>query len=358
MSVMKIRFEKRDNQSILRTSITILVSVIIALAISGILIASVGANPVAVYQKMLEKVFFSSRGIEKMLQGSLPLLFCGLGVALTFKMNLSNIGAEGQYAIGAITGAAFVFYGPKVEGVLGLVLVALACFIGGAVWAFICALPKAFWNVNESITTLMMNYVALIILSYLCMGPWKMKGQNVARTDWIPEGLELPSFLIGEMEISVGIIIGIVIAVLIFCAYKYTTGGYQLLVISKNPTAAKYAGISIKKNILTVMALSGGLAGLAGFVQYTGVTRHLVEGMPNDAGYTAIVIAYLSRLNPLAVVVVSILFAGLQISSPYVQSQGVPSEIATMMQGVIMICVIAGEFFQRYKLVVSKEGKV
>lgn len=357
MSVMKIRFEKRDKQTVLRTSITILVSVIVALAISGILISSVGADPFAVYQRMVEKVFLSPKGIEKMLKSSLPLLFCGLGVALTFKMNLSNIGAEGQYAIGAITGAAFVYYGPKVEGAFGLILVALVCFLGGAFWAFICAVPKALWNVNESITTLMMNYVALIILSYLCLGPWKMEGQNVARTDWIPEGLELPTIQIGEIDVSVGIIVGIVIAVLIFCAYKYTTGGYQLLVISKNATAAKYAGISIKKNIMIVMALSGGLAGLAGFVQYTGVTRHLVEGMPNDAGYTAIVIAYLSRLNPLAVVVVSILFAGLQISSPYVQSQGVPSEIATMMQGVIMICVIAGEFFQRYKLVVSKEEK-
>ena len=353
MNVMKIRFEKREKQHIFRTAATIIISVIVALIISGLLIMSIGVNPISVYSKMLEKVFLSSRGIEKMLEGSLPLMFCGLGVALTFKMNLSNIGAEGQYAIGAIAGAAFVFYGPKIEGVPGLVLVALACFVGGAVWAFICALPKAFWDVNESITTLMMNYVALIILTYLCQGPWKMKRQNVARTERIPKGLELPVIEIGEMEISVGIIIGIIVAALIFCAYKYTTGGYQLLVISKNPTAAKYAGISIKKNILTVMALSGGLAGLAGFVQYTGVTHHLVEGMPNDAGYTAIVIAYLSRLNPLAVVIVSVLFAGLQISLPYVQSQGVPSEIATMMQGVIMICVIAGEFFQRYKIVVS-----
>lgn len=350
---MKISFEKREKQSFLRTTITILLSVIVALVISGVLIISVGADPLAVYQRIWEKVFVSTRGIEKMLKGSLPLMFCGLGVALTFKMNLNNIGAEGQYAMGAITGAAFVFYGPQVEGIPGLLLLALACFAGGALWAFICAIPKALWDVNESITTLMMNYVALIALTYLCMGPWKMEGQNVARTDWIPEGLELPNFVVGDMEISVGIIIGIIIAVLIFCAYKYTTGGYQLLVISKNATAAKYAGISIKKNILMVMALSGGLAGLAGFMQYAGAMHHITDKMTNDAGYTAIVIAYLSRLNPMAVVVTSILFAGLQISTPYVQSQGVPSEIATMMQGVIMICVIAGEFFQRYRVVVS-----
>ena len=159
------------------------------------------------------------------------------------------------------------------------------------------------------------------------------------------------------VSLPVAIITLIVVAGIIFFAYKCTTGGYQLLVISKSPKSAQYAGISIKKNILSVMALSGGLAGLAGFAQYAGVTHRIVENMPNNAGYTAIVIAYLSRLNPFVVVLVSVLFGGLQNSTAYVQSLGVPSQIATMMQGVIMIFVIAGEFFQRYKLVVMKEGK-
>ncbi len=353
----RIRFEKREKSSALRTLITSIIFVALALVFCGILIATVGSNPLEVYETMFSKAFLSSRGIEKMLRGSLPLMFCGLGVALTFKMNLSNIGAEGQYAIGAISGAAFVLFGPELEGTFGILITALCCFLGGAIWALLCALPKAYWNVNESITTLMMNYIALAILAYLCMGPWKMKGQNVGQTDRIPKGLELPEIAIGNLDISVGIIFGILVAVAIFLAYKCTTGGYQLTVISHSLKSAEYAGINIKKNILLVMALSGGLAGLAGFTQYAGVTHRVMENMPAGAGYTAIVIAYLSRLNPLAVVVVSILFAGLQNSTVYVQSMGVPSQIATMMQGAIMLFVIAGEFFQRYKLLVIKEEK-
>ncbi len=359
MSTMKyrIRLEKREKQSALRILVTSVLFVVVALVFCGVLIATVGANPLEVYGAMISKSFLQSRGIEKMLRGSLPLMFCGLGVALTFKMNLSNIGAEGQYAMGVIAGGAFVLMGPKIEGPIGILLLALCCFIGGAFWAFLCAIPKAFWDVNESITTLMMNYIALAILTYLCMRPWKMKGQNVAQTERISKGLEIPELRIGDMDISVGIILGIAVAVLIYLAYKCTTGGYQLTVISHSLKSAEYAGINIKKNILLVMALSGGLAGLAGFTQYAGVTHRIMVGMPNDAGYTAIVIAYLSRLNPLAVVIVSVLFAGLQNSTIYVQSLGVPSQVATMMQGAIMLCVIAGEFFQRYKILALKEDK-
>ena len=306
---------------------------------------------------MFRKSFFSLSGIQKMLAASLPLLFCGLGVALTFKMNLNNIGAEGQYAIGVIAGGAFVMYGPEIEGPLGWLMLAACCFIGGAFWALLCALPKAYWDVNESITTLMMNYIALTILTFLCQGPWKMKGQNVAQTERIPAGLELPDIKIGEFNVSIGIIFGILAAVIIYVVYKYTVSGYRISVIGKNPTAAKYAGIDIKKSIILALVVSGGLAGLAGYTQYAGVTHRIMEGMPNNAGYTAIVIAFLSRLNPLAVVVVSILFAGLQNSTAYVQAMGVSSRLSYMMQGAIMLFVIAGEFFIRYRMRVAKEVK-
>ena len=337
----------------LRTLIMSVVFVFLALVFCGFIIASVGFNPVEVYGKMLTKVFFSGKGIRKMVEASLPLMFCALGVALTFKMNLNNIGAEGQYAMGVLAGGAFVLFGPQIEGPAGMVITALCCFLGGAVWALIPALTKAYWDVNESITTLLLNYIALMILSYLCLGPWKKPGQNVGQTERIPRGLELPE--IGNTGINVGLIFGILVAVLIYLAYRCTTDGYQLSVIRSSKNAARYAGINIKRNIILVMLLSGGLAGLGGFVQYSAVTHRIMEGMPNNAGYTAIVIAYLSRLNPLVVIIVSILFAGLQNSSATVQVLGVPTQIATMIQGTIMLFVIASEFFQKYKLVRVKE---
>lgn len=351
----KIRLEKRAEQSVLRIVFTSLIFTALALAFCGIIIAAVGFHPLEVYQKMLSKVFFTQRGLRKSIEASLPLMFCGLSVALAFRMNLNNIGAEGQYAVGVLCGGAYALYGPEISGVPGIVLLALCCFAGGAVWALLCAIPKAFWNVNESITTLMLNYIALIIMSYLCLGPWKAKGQNVGQTERLPKYLELPE--LGNTKLSSGIILAIVIAVLIFLAYKYTTEGYQISVIRHSLSSARYAGMNIKRNILLVMIISGGLAGLAGFVQYAGVSHRIIEGMPNNAGYTGIVIAYLSRLNPLVVIIVSILFAGLQNSSATVQVMGVPTQIATMIQGAVMIFVIAGDFFQRYKIVVQKEAK-
>ena len=354
---MKIRFEKREKQTALRTLLVTLVCVLLTLVFCGVIIAASGFNPLEVYVEMFSKSYFSLSGIRKMLAACMPLLFCGLAVALTFKMNLNNIGAEGQYAVGVIAGGAFVMYGPQVEGPLGWLMLAACCFIGGALWALLSALPKAFWNVNESITTLMMNYIALTVLTFLCQGPWKMKGQNVAQTARIPKGLELPDIVIGNFNINLGVIFGIVVAVIMYVVYKYTTAGYRISVIGNNPTAAKYAGIDIKKTILTVMLLSGGLAGLAGYAQYAGVTHRIMEGMPNSAGYTAIVIAFLSRLNPIAVVVVSILFAGLQNGTAYVQAMGVSSRLSYMIQGAMMLFVIAGEFFIRYKMIITREEK-
>ena len=170
----KLRLEKRESVSTVRIVLTSILFTLIAFAFCGIIIASVGFNPLEVYGKMLNKVFLSGKGIRKMINASLPLMFCGLGVALTFKMNLNNIGAEGQYAMGAIFGGAFVLYGPEIRGIGGGIILAVMCFLGGAFWALLCAIPKAYWNVNESITTLMLNYIALIILSYLVLGPWKM----------------------------------------------------------------------------------------------------------------------------------------------------------------------------------------
>lgn len=350
----RFRLEKKSSTSGLAVLLNSILFVGLALVFCGFIIAAVGFNPLEVYAKMFSKAFLSARGIRKAIESGLPLMLCGLGVSIAFRMNLNNIGAEGQYAIGAICGAGYVLFGPELPGILGFIVLALCCFLGGALWALLCALPKAFWDVDESITTLMLNYIALILLSYLCLGPWKAQGQNVGQTEKIPETLQLPE--IPVLEVNVAFLLVLIIALILFLFYKYTTTGFQINVIGKSLTAARYAGINIKKNIILVLSLSGGLAGLAGFVQYSGITGRVMENMPNNAGYTAIVIAYLSRFNPLVVILVSFLFAGLQNSSATVQVMGVPAQIATMMQGAIMLIVIAGDFFQRYKIVSTKKG--
>lgn len=350
----KLRLERKTGSSNLSVLLNCLVFVALALVFCAFIIGAAGFNPLEVYQKMFSKAFLSSRGIRKAIEAGLPLMLCGLGVSIAFRMNLNNIGAEGQYAVGAIFGGIFAFYGPKVPGVWGIIILGVCCFAGGALWAMLCAAPKAFWNVDESITSLMLNYVALILLSYLCLGPWKAKGQNVGQTEKIDRALALPE--IPGTKVSAAFLLVVVIALLLFFFYRNTTSGYQINVIGKSPLAARYAGMNIRKNILLVLGISGGLAGLAGFVQFAGITGRIQENMPNNAGYTGIVIAYLSRFNPLVVILVSFLFAGLQNSSATVQVMGVPAQIATMMQGAIMIVVIAGDFFLRYRITISGKG--
>ncbi len=312
-----------------------------------------GFSPIPVFAKMISYSFLNTRGLVGSINAGLPLMFCGLSVAIAFKMNLNNIGAEGQFAIGAVLGGAFALYGPTMPAPISGVVMFLLCAAGGALWALIAAVLKAYWKVNETIVTLMLNYIALLFLDYLCYGPWMAPKQTTAMTMVIPESLQLP--IIGGA--STGVVLAIFIAVILYLFFKYTTSGYQIAVIKNSLSTADYAGIPVKKYILFVFAISGALAGLAGYVEVAGVIHRVQAQLPGGSGYTGIVIAYLSQFNPLVVILVSILFGGLANSSAVVQIMGVPSQIATMIQGTLMIAVIVGEFFNHYKVVKTSDSK-
>lgn len=338
--------EKRQTVALYAKILNPIVFVLLGLAFSSIFILANGFQPIPVFAKMISYSFLNLRGLTGSVNAALPLMFCGLSVAVAFKMNLNNIGAEGQFAMGAILGGAFALYGPTLPGPLSLLVMFVLCAIGGAVWALIAAVLKAYWKVNETIVTLMLNYIALLFLSYLCYGPWMAPKQTTAMTVAIPKFMNLPD--LGGA--SSGVLIAVALAVLLFLFFKYTTGGYQIAVIKNSRPAAEYAGISVKRYILFVFLLSGALAGVAGFAQVTGIVHRLQAQLPGGNGYTGIVIAYLSQFNPLVVILVSILFGGLVNSCAVIQIMGVPSQIATMIQGTVMIFVIAGEFFNNYRL--------
>ena len=325
--------------------------VILGLAFSALFILASGFQPIPVFAKMISYSFLNARGIASSINAALPLMFCGLSVAIAFKMNLNNIGAEGQFAIGAIAGGAFALYGPALPGPLSVIAMFFFCAAGGALWALIAAALKAYWKINETIVTLMLNYIALLFLDYLCYGPWMAPKQTTAMTVTIPESMYLP--MMGGA--SSGLLLAIVIAVLLYLFLKYTTGGYQIAVIKNSIRSAEYAGIPVKLYILIVFVISGALAGLAGFAEVTGIIHRLQSQLPGGSGYTGIVIAYLSRFNPLTVILVAILLGGLENSCAIVQIMGVPSQIATMMQGTIMIFVIIGEFFNHYSVSIYRE---
>ncbi len=341
-------FVKRTDLTLARRILNPIVFVLLALAFSGIFLIGLGHNPFTVYGQML-KAIFSVRGIEKSIVAGMPLIFTGLAVAFGYRMNLNNIGADGQYALGAIFCIWFGLFGPDMPAVPKIILMFVFAMAGGAIAALLAAIPRALWGVSETILTMMLNYVLLYFLNFLMYGPWKERGQMIAQTAKIDERYRLPD--IGGSGVHSILIIAIVIAVLLFLFHKYTAKGYEMEVIKNRPEAARYAGINVKANIILVLAVSGAIAGLAGFAQVGGIIHRVQADMPNGAGYTGIVIAYLAGLNPLNVVIVAILFGALQISAVAVQISGVPSQIATMIQGSIMLFVIAGSFFNRYKLV-------
>lgn len=343
-----IQIEKRYTVPLANKILNPIIFVFLGLVFSSIFIITCGFHPMAVYAKMISYSFMNLRGINGSIEASLPLILCGLSVAVAFKMNLNNIGAEGQYAMGAILGSAFILFGPELSTPLRFIIMFLLCAVGGGLWALIAGVLKAFWNVNETIVTLMLNYVALLFLDFLCYGPWMAAKQTSAITKSIPKAMFLPD--IGISKTNSAIMIAIIIAVLLSLFFKGTTAGYQINVIKNSVKSAEYAGINVKKYILFVLFLSGSIAGLAAFVQVTGVVHRVQAQLPGGSGYTGIVIAYLSRFNPLVVVLVSILLGGLVNSCAAVQIMGVPSQIATMIQGSIMISVIAGEFFNNYKV--------
>jgi simple sugar transport system permease protein len=354
MRIGTINIEKRQVVPLGSKILNSIVFVLLGLAFSSVLIIAVGFNPIAVYSKMVSYSFLNLRGISGSIKAALPLMFCGLSVSVAFRMNLNNIGAEGQYAIGALLSGGFALFAPEMPAPWGLLVMFLLCAAGGALWAMIAAALKAYWNVSETIITLMLNYIALLFMDYLCYGPWMAPKQTSAISEIIPASMFLPNM--GNPGINSGIIVAIVFAVLLSAFYKYTVPGYQIGVIRNSIRSAEYAGINVKKNILLVMALSGAIAGLAGFVQIAGIVHRVQAQLPGGNGYTGIVVAYLSQFNPIAVIIVSILLGGLKNSSAAVQIMGVPSQIATMLQGSIMIFVIAGEFFNRYRISIIKSG--
>ena len=352
MNIGAIQIEKKHVVPLWARILNPIIFVFIGLAFSSILIMAVGFNPIKVYSKMISYSFLNMRGINGSIRAGLPLMFCGMSVSIAFKMGLSNIGAEGQYAMGAILGSAFVLFGPELPVSVRLVVMFLLCAVGGSLWALIPAALKACWNVNETIVSLMLNYVALLFMDYLCYGPWMAKNQTTPISEAIPKEMYLPN--IGSTGINSGVIVAIVIAMLLYIFFKYTTAGYQINVIRNSKNSAEYAGINIRKYVLIIMGLSGAVAGLAGFVQVTGVVHRVQAQLPGGSGYTGIVVAYLSQFNPIVVIIVSILFGGLVNSSAAVQIMGVPSQIATMLQGSIMVFVIAGEFFNHYRITLNR----
>lgn len=355
LSRYSIHFTKRDNLPWYKKVLNPIICIALALLFCGVIVYFEGHDPVKVYTKMFKNAFGSTFGLlESMLQG-IPLMFCSLGVSVAFKMSVSNIGAEGQYAIGAFAATGVALYAQNIPEGMMIPFMILVGFLAGACWALVTILPKVFLNVNETIVTLMSNYIALLFIDYWCYGPWRDRGgNNYPYSPLIPEWARLST--LGTSRLHTGLFIAIGVAIIIYLFFRYTTHGYKMRVIGDNAAAANYAGIDVKKSILLAMLISGGISGLAGVVQVSGLSWRLQPDISNGAGYTAIIIAYLSKLNPFVILIVSVLFGGLIQGGLSLQIMGISSKIVSMIQGVILLFVLGGEIFSHHKLVIVKKS--
>lgn len=361
---MALTLERRMEPSRTANILVPVLSIVLALAAGGVLLLLAGVNPIETYKAMVQGAFGSPYAISETLVRATPLMLTGLAVSIAFRMLFWNIGAEGQLAMGAFAASGVALFLPRAMPDISpwvlLPLMMLAGFVGGALWGLIPAALKAFLSVNEIITSLMLNYVAILWIQYLYYGPWKdplgfgFPGTApFVEAAWLPRLKDLAwlpqVFNTGRLHTGLGL--AIVAAILVWLLLDRTRWGYEIKIIGENPRAARYAGISIVRNILLVMIISGGLAGLAGFVQVAGISHRLQQGIVVGDGYTAIIIAWLAQLNPFGVLIVAVLMAGLFVGGDQIQiTMGLPAAVALVLQGLILFFVLGANFFTQYHL--------
>ena len=326
-------------------------SIFLALILGALLFLWSGVNPVRAYMEIFKGAFGSFYNFSEVLVRATPMILCGLSVGLAGNMLIWNIGAEGQLVMGGIAGAGVALFGSSfIPSFLIIPAMLLAGMLGGACWGLIPGFLKARLQVNEIITSLMLNYVAILWLEHLYFGPWRdPAGRGFPGTAILPDGAWFPRFW--GTRIHIGLLIGVVAAMLIWFVLSYTRWGYEIRIIGSNLKAAQYARINITRNILWVMAISGGLAGLAGISETAGIHYRLQQGLAIGTGYIGIIVAWLGRLKPGAILLISIFLGGLMVGGDQVQiTLHVPSAISLTLQGAILFCVLGGQIFQEYEL--------
>jgi ABC-type uncharacterized transport system permease subunit len=331
-------------------------AIVFALILGGILIFLAGGDPIKSYEHIAKASFGDTGVLSDTLVKATPIMLTALACSVAFRMKLWNIGAEGQFIMGAF-GASVIVLAPVLPAEtprwLFMIAMALAGMAGGAFWGFIPGYLKAKLNVNEIITTLMMNYIAVAWINFWIFGVWSEGGFQMSPkfpvNAWLPRlsdyAKSTPIFR--GLTTHGGLLIAIVAAVILWLIVNRSRWGYEIRLIGDNPQAAKYAGINIQRNIIYVMMLSGALAGLGGMSEVTGVI-HRLQTSPLAAGYgfTGIIVAWLSKLNPLVIIPESILFGALILAGREIQPSGVPK----MIQGIILVSLIASDFLLRYRI--------
>ena len=343
---------KRDAMPWYKAWIVRVIAVVMALIVCAVLVMLLTKeNPLDIYKAMWQGAFGTERNIWRLLQELAILLCISLAVTPAFKMQFWNIGAEGQVLMGGLATATVMFYlGGKVPYPVLLVIMIVGSMLAGAVWGVIPAIFKAKWNTNETLFTLMMNYIATQLVLF-CICNWAKDGSGVLRP--MNKGYGLPIF--GPSNYFLNILVVAVLTILMYVYLRYSKQGYEISVVGQSRNTARYIGINVKKVIIRTMIISGVLCGIAGLLLVGGTNHTVSTTTAGGRGFTAIMVSWLGKFNPLYMLLTSFLIAFLSRGSTELATQfrksGITADIANIMTGIILFFIIGCEFFINYKIV-------
>ena len=354
-----LRMVKRDGIATWKSFTIRIVAVLIALVLSGLFIYAVtGLNPVKVYGAMFDGALGSKRKIGFTIRDTMMMLCIGIGLAPAFKMKFWNIGAEGQILVGGVATAGLMITLGKSAAMstpMMLIVMAIASVVAGAVWGVIPALFKSRWGTNETLFTLMMNYVAIQITSY-CVALWENPfGSNTVgvinqqtKLGWFPKLL--------NWDFTLNVTIVLLLTVGMYLYLKYSKQGYEISVLGESERTARYAGIKPAKVFIRTMAISGAICGLAGFIAVSGASHTISTSTAGGRGFTAIIVAWLSKFNTFVMLLISFLLVFLEKGAIQIATDFQLNDFASkVITGIILFCIIASEFFINYRLIIRKK---
>ncbi len=333
-------------------------AVLLALLLGAVMLLSLGADPLSGYATMFSAAFGSIEGFSETAVKSIPLLLVGVGICIAFRANVINIGGEGQMVMGALLATTTALSFPDLPPVLLIPMVLLGGAIGGAFWGAIAGALKAYFNVSEILSTIMLNIVAVQFMNFLLRGimidPAEVaRGTGIPQTMRLSPNADLP-ILIPGMRMHLGVVVALLVAVGAYFLLWRTSMGFRLRAVGYNPDASRYAGISVPKNVTSALAFSGAMAGIAGAILVFGSESHRMvtdggsTGFTGSAGFNGIVVALLAGLHPLWSIPSALLFGGMLVGANALQRTAqVPSALIIALNGLIVVFVVSSAFFKK-----------
>lgn len=328
-----------------RNLIDVILIAAIVIVVGTIMIVACNANPVEAYGLFFKGIFGTPSSFAEVFVKACPLILTGLGCAVAFRTGFFNIGAEGQFYVGAIAATMVILNLTALPGPLRVLAAFIAGFLCGGVWALIAAFMKAKLGISEIIVTIMLNYIAIDFLGFAVRTYLMDPAGSVPQSAKVDASAQLP-VLISKTRFHAGILIAVACVFVVWLLIEKTTLGYEMKVVGFSKRAASCNGISVIKNIIFSSFLSGGLAAMAGVIEVLAVQKKLLEGISSNCGYTAVLVALIALNNPIAVLVVAILYSAMQVGANSMQRQlGVPSAISSILIGLVVLLILAKKLF-------------